>query len=281
MMNTMNRPTQKFTLTLMTIMLSIASVATAQGRIAKEVHRFKAKEAKQGVAVDENFVYVVGSQQIAKYDKKTHKKVAHWKGPEDGPIQHLDSGVIYKGKIYCSHSNYPGVPMTSSVEIWDAKSLEHVENHNFGIGWGSCTWIDRHDGYWWVGFAQYEKWKHATGKGTEWTTVVKMDDNWRSLEEWVLPNEIVEKMRPMSNSGGSWGPDGLLYLTGHDHEEFYAMQLPSKGSTLELVEIVPIKSFGQGIAWDHGEKGIVYGIRKKERVVIKSKLQPYSSEKNK
>ena len=23
----------------------------------------------------------------------------------------------------------------------------------------------------------------------------------------------------MSNSGGSWGPDGLLYCTGHDHPE--------------------------------------------------------------
>jgi hypothetical protein len=119
------------------------------------------------------------------------------------------------------------------------------------------------------------KWKHATGKGTEWTTIVKMDDNWRSLEEWVLPMEIIEKIRPMSNSGGSWGPDGMLYLTGHDHEEIYAMQLPTQGSTLELVEVVPIKLFGQGIAWDRSEAGIIYGIRKKERVIVKSRLEPH------
>ncbi len=252
--------------------LSLVTIASAGGRIAKELDRFDAPEARQGVAVDGKYIYVVGSQQVAKYDKRTHNKVAHWIGPEDGPIHHLDSGVIVNGKLYCSHSNYPGVPMTSSVEIWDAGTLEHIDSHSFGIGWGSCTWIDRYDGYWWIGFAHYEKWKQVTGKGTEWTTIVKMDDDWRSLEEWVLPAEIIEKMRPMSNSGGSWGPDGLLYLTGHDHEEFFAMQLPSKGSVMELVEVVPIKLFGQGIAWDRTEEGIIYGIRKKERVVVKSKL---------
>ena len=70
------------------------------------------------------------------------------------------------------------------------------------------------------------------------------------------------------------GAIGLLYLTGHDHEEIYAMRLPTQGATLELVEVVPIKLFGQGIAWDRSEEGIIYGIRKKERVIVKSRLEP-------
>ena len=54
----------------------------------------------------------------------------------------------------------------------------------------------------------------------------------------------------MSNSGGSWGPDGFLYLTGHDLEEVYKVRLPTAGSTLELVTTIPMTVRGQGIAWD-------------------------------
>ena len=143
--------------------------------------RFDAKEARQGIAVDSNYIYVIGTQEIGKYCKKDGKHVKSWVGEEDGPIIHLDSGVIIDGLLYCAHSNYPGIPMTSSVEIWDAKTLEHIDSHSFGINWGSCTWVDYHNGFWWASFAQYEKWKHETGKGSEWTTVVKFDKIGKSL----------------------------------------------------------------------------------------------------
>jgi hypothetical protein len=162
--------------------------------------------------------------------------------------------------------------MTSSIEIWDAETLEHIDSHSFGIHWGSCTWIDRHNGFWWAAFAHYEKWKSVTGKGTEWTTVVKFDDQWRDLQAWVFPDEVIEKFRPMSNSGGSWGPDSLLYCTGHDLPELYAFRIPQKGSVLELVETIPINILGQGIAWDRSDRGIIFGIRKKDRQVVVSKL---------
>ena len=62
------------------------------------------------------------------------------------PIIHLDSGVIVDGKLYCAHSNYPGIPMTSSIEVWDPSTLEHIESHSFGIFRGSCTWVDQLQG---------------------------------------------------------------------------------------------------------------------------------------
>ena len=200
-------------------------------------------------------------------------RVAHW-GDEDGLIIHLDSGVIIDGKLYCAHSNYPGIPMTSSVEIWDTQTLQHIETHSFGIQRGSCTWVDYHNGFWWAAFSHYEKWKSHTGKGkgTEWTTVVKFDNQWRDLQAWVLPTDITDKIKPMSNSGGSWGPDGLLYCTGHDLPELYALRIPKKGSILELVETVPMNIFGQGIAWDRSKEGFIYGIRKKDKLVVVSKL---------
>ena len=53
------------------------------------------------------------------------------------------------GKLYAAHSNYPEWPMTSSLEILDAETMEHVGSHSFGIQWGSLTWVDWHDGHWW------------------------------------------------------------------------------------------------------------------------------------
>jgi hypothetical protein len=132
--------------------VAIASTGNGQKPPTKkfeEIVRFEAAEARQGVAVDAQHFYAVTDLGIGKYDKKTGKLVAKWESPKGGPFIHLDSGVILDGKLYASHSNYPQEPMTSSVEIWDAVTMQHIGSHSFGIMWGSCTWIDRHDGAWW------------------------------------------------------------------------------------------------------------------------------------
>ncbi len=262
----------KRTILICLVILLFSPVSRAGDRQFKEIKIFNMIEARQGVAVDDNYIYVIGSTKIGKYEKDSGKPVAKWEETKNGPIIHLDSGVIIEGKLYCAHSNYSGVPMTSSIEIWDAETLEHIDSFSFGILWGSCTWVDRHDGFWWVAFAHYDKWKHVTGKGSEWTTVVKLDDQWQDIEAWVFPENVVDRFRPMSNSGGSWGPDSLLYCTGHDRPELYAFRIPQKGSVLELVETIPINIFGQGIAWDHSAQNIIYGIRKKDKQVIISEL---------
>lgn len=266
---------KKFTVEVIFVFVLLNMVATVSfcgDKKFVKIREFNAPEARQGVAVDSNYIYVVGTQEIGKYDKQTNQLVAKWKGEENGTIIHLDSGVIIDGLLYCSHSNYPGIPMTSSVEIWDVETLKHVGSHSFGIGWGSCTWIDKHDGFWWAGFANYSKWEEAAGKNERWTTIVKFDEKWCKLEAWVFPKEVSDKFIPMSNSGGSWGPDGLLYCTGHDNAEVYAMKLPKAGSILELVKIEAIEIFGQGIAWDRSHPNIIYGIIKNGRRVIVSEL---------
>lgn len=171
---------QRFSLIILTVVLFLQS-AFAQDFKFEKVAEFKAPESRQGIAVDDKYIYVVGTQEIAKYDKTTYKKVIDWVGEKDGPIIHLDSGVILDGKLYTAHSNYPGVPMTSSIEIWDPETLEHIGSHSFGIRWGSCTWVDRHEGFWYAAFAHYKKWEHLTGKDAKWTTVVKFDDEWNEL----------------------------------------------------------------------------------------------------
>jgi hypothetical protein len=241
-----------------------------KNREFRELNRFYAAEARQGVAVDESHIYVIATRAIGKYEKSTGKLIKVWQGG-NSPIIHLDSGVIHDGRLYCAHSNYPDIPMTSSVEIWDAETLEHIGSHSFGIRWGSCTWIDRFDEFWWGVFAHYDKWKMQAGKGVEWTTLIKLDNNWNYLQSWTFPEEVLRRFTPMSNSGGSWGPDSLLYCTGHDSSEVYLLRVPEMGSVLDLIDVIEIEILGQGIAWDRTDEGVLYGIRREDRQIVVSR----------
>ena len=228
---------------------------------------FNIPEANQGIAVNDEYFYAIDNRAIGKYLKSTGKPVKKCADEENGPFIHLNSGVVVDGKLVAAHSNFPGIPMTSSVEIWDAETLEHIGTHSFGIQWGSCTWIDRHNGFWWAVFSHYNRFKDITGKNNTWSTLLKFDDNWNKLEGWIFPEEVLERFGEMSNSGGSWGPDGLLYCTGHDEGELYALHLPKSGSVLELISITPIDNRGQGIAWDRSNPGVIYTIKRKEKQV--------------
>ncbi|MEO8281041.1 MAG: hypothetical protein ABI564_15180, partial [Ideonella sp.] len=104
--------------------LTFAALAAQAKPVLEQVGEFKVPEANQAVGVDDKYFYAIDNQTIAKYDKKTGKLVKKWKGPKEGPILHLDSAKLMDGRIYCAHSNYPQWPMTSSLEIFDAETLE-------------------------------------------------------------------------------------------------------------------------------------------------------------
>ena len=75
----------------------------------------------------------------------------------------------------------------------------------------------------------------------------------------------------MSNSGGSWGSDGHLYLSGHDDPEIYVMALPEDGSELDWLATISIPGLnGQGIAWDRGNGSRhLWAILRSTRQVLK------------
>lgn len=241
------------------------------GQSAKEIRRYEVKKAQQGVAVDRDHFYVINSSSIVKYRKKDGREVADWDGAAEG-IKHLNSGNVINGKLYCANSNYPSVPMAGSVEIFDAATLKHIGTHSFGIGNGSVTWIDTHDGFWWIGFAHYSGAHSDEGRDTRWTSLVKYTKEWAQVEAWVYPENIIKEFMPMSNSGGAWAADGYLYCTGHDKEELYVMKLPKSGYTLEHVKTIPTTIHGQGIAIDKSAKDklVIYGLseRKNSAVVV-------------
>jgi len=255
-------PLVKWIRPLLAVLAAAPLVALAAPSL-EQVGEFVVPEANQAVGVDDNYFYAVDNQTIGKYDKKTGKLVKKWVGDRKGPILHLDSAMLKDGKIYAAHSNYPEWPMTSSLEIFDADTLAPVASHSFGIQFGSLTWVDWKDGFWWMTFANYDRLlgPNKTPYGHKANTlVVKFAPDFRVIETWTLPKALLDRFEDMSNSGGSWGPDGYLYLTGHDPAELYRVRLPKSGSVLEVVDIIPMNIRGQGIAWDRTQPGMIYGI---------------------
>ena len=252
------------------ICASLRSAAAGEPKFA-ELRRFDAEEATQGVAVEGSSFYAIGNKTIGRYDKQTGERLARWEADREHPLTHLNGGVVVEGKLYCAHSNFPVMPATSSVEIWNAATLEHVGNHSFGIADGSLTWIDHHDGTWWACFAHYNPFGTAEPGQTDnrWTTVAKLNDEWQPQQKWVFPAAVLARFGAYSCSGGTWGDDGRLYCSGHDRSEVYAMRLPKAGATLVLDATIAVPIRGQGIAWDRSSPHTLFGIdRAKKQVVV-------------
>lgn len=247
---------------------------TTPGWRYEELRRFPAPEAGQGVVVDAEFFYAINNHTIAKYRKATGERVAEWEGGSKGPIVHLNAGIVHEGKLYCAHSNYPDVPMQSSVEIFDTATLKHIGTHSFGRSDGSFTWLDRRNGRWIACFVHYGKKGGEPGKGPEWTQIVEFDNDWRRTGGWALPADLLARIanRGYSASGGAFGPGGLLYITGHDNPELYALDFPESGSFLKWVATVPIPAEGQAFGWDPQDPGMFYCVARKTKAVIVGKV---------
>ncbi len=246
------------------IALSMLPITVFAEADFKQIAEFAIPEASQGVAVDKDYFYAVDNRAIAKYRKDSGKLVNRWQHNASGPFIHLDSAVVHNGKIYAAHSNWPRLPISSSIEVWNAGTLQHIRTYRYDRAeWGSLTWLDFHDGSWWGTFAHYDDVGpdgKAYGGGKIKSSLAKFDADWNIIKSWTFPAEILKKFGVMSNSGGSWGPDGFLYVTGHDQAEIYKMEVPDAGTVLEWVDTQPLNIRGQGIAWDRHEVNVLYGI---------------------
>jgi hypothetical protein len=295
---------------LVLLLLTTCSNAAARADAAlgelRELRRFEAREARQGVAVDARHFYAIDSRAIGKYDKQSGARVGEYLDPDGATVQHLNSGIVIDGRLYCAHSNFPELPMRSSIEVFDTETLEHVESRGLEVRSGSATWIDRHAGHWWVSFANYAGAGGAPGRGPESTQLIRFDHRWRALERFAFPGALIERFGTMSNSGGAFGPGRLLYATGHDAPELYALRVPALGAALdaqsgadssraadeqlgagaatglearagldtplELAAVLRVAAEGQGIAWDPSDRRVLYSIVRSAREVVVSRL---------
>ena len=248
--------------------LSASTAVLRRQRVAEEVRRFPAREANQAVAADRTHLYAIDNTAIGRYDKKTGQRVGGWQCEPGKPLIHLDSGVVRDGVLWCAHSNFPGVPMTSSIETWDAATLQHRSSYSFGIYEGSATWIDMRNGLRYVTFAHYRGNSDEPTRDPRWTTVVEFDAEWRRRQAWVYPADVVAKLGNYSMSGGVFGRDGRMYCTGHDNAEVYVFAFPTGGSALALEEVIAMPMHGQGIAFDPDDPALLYGIDRPKREIV-------------
>lgn len=242
------------------------------GLVAEEVRRWKPRGANQGVAVDAKHFYGIGNYVVGKYDKVSGERVAEWVGLRGGATVHLNGGLIQDGQLVLAHSNFPQLPMASSLEYFDPASVRPVKSVSLGIRHGSLTWAEKKDGFWWACFAHYNDQGTAPGTDNRSTMVGKFDENWQLLESWLFPPQVVASWGKSSCSGGSWGDDGLLYTTGHDASELYVLRLPKMGVTLEYVTMIKVPFEGQSWAWDRTDRRVIYGIIRRTGEVVVAKV---------
>ena len=259
------------------LMPFIGSTDLVMGQMAKELTVFNVQKAQQAVAVDENYFYVINNKTITKHDKKNGGLVASCDGTSLG-LHHMNSGIVYQGKLYCAHSNFPKLPMASSIEVFDTQTMKHESSYSLGISvYGSLTWIDydEQSNQWYMGFAHYSSEKLRTDeRDNRWTTLVQYDHNWNSKQAWVFPEHIIKAFKDYSNSGGSIGSDGYFYCTGHDNGELYVLEIPKSGYTLQHIATITAPIHGQGLAIDRSIKDalVFYGIRRAENAVVSFRI---------
>lgn len=234
----------------------------------EELRRFPAKEAHQGVAVDEAHFYAITNRAIGKYRKSDGGLVEAWEDEESGPFLHLNAGLVVEGRLYAAHSNFPRRPEESRLDVFETGPLRHVESIDLEDAPGSLTWIVPDGEGWLACFAHYRR-----DSDPALSRVVRFDTEFAPLASWVFPADLIERFAGYSGSCGAYGPEGLLYVTGHDARELYVLAPPDEArEELEWIDTIPISAPGQAFAWDPAEPGIFYGIERRTREVIVSRI---------
>jgi hypothetical protein len=262
------------------VAMVLASVATGASQVpeyvAPEVRRltartlrvFPAPEATQGAASDTRSFYAIGNSIIAKYEIASGRRAGEWSGPRNGLIRHMNSCIAERGRIWCANSNYSQTPMGSSVEVFDAATLTHVDSHSLGMmDEGSLTWFDRYRDGWIAGFAHYDAAGGVPFKNHRFSSVVTFDALWRRTGGWLFPATVLERMAPYAASGGAIGPDGWLYLLGHDRPEMYVVARPSMGPALIHVATIDLEAEGQAFSWAQDGSRTVFTVDRRKGLV--------------
>lgn len=234
----------------------------------RELHRFPAKEANQGVAVDSRHFYAIDNRTIGKYLKSTGERVGGWIDKPEGSIRHLNSGIVVDDKLIVAHSNFPKTPSESSLEIWDTTTMSPIDRRFLEEAPGSLTWVIPESDGWLACFAHYR-----SNSDPGLSRVVRFDADWKPQSSWAFPAALIKRFAGSSSSGGAIGPDGKLFVTGHDARELYVLSPPqSSTQVLQWEATIPISAAGQAIAWDPDEPGVLYSISRKTREVIVSEI---------
>jgi hypothetical protein len=246
-------------------------LAAASQPAAVELRRLPAPEARQGVVADARSVYAIDNSTIARYDKITGERIGIWRA-DPTRFSHLNSCSLRGRVLVCANSNYPNVPMASSIVWVDSRNMTLQRVRDLGRAFGSLTWIEWKEGNWWACFAHYDGRGGEAGFDHRATALVRYDAKFNVQAIYRFPDNVLARFAPRSSSGGAWASDGLLYVTGHDKREIYALALPTQGDTLTHVATLTSPTAGQAIAWDKSQPRILWSIERTTAELVASKV---------
>jgi hypothetical protein len=129
------------------------------------------------------------------------------------------------------------------------------------------TWFDNYRGGWIAGFAHYDKNGGVPFKDHGFSSVVTFDSTWRRTGGWLFPSSAIDRMAPYAASGGALGPDGWLYLLGHDRPEMYVVGRPVMGPTMIHLATIDLEAEGQAFSWATGESRTIFAIDRRKQLV--------------
>ncbi len=221
----------------------------------KAESELKSEYATQAAAADATRVFAVSNTKVATYDRASGKRLAL----SEGAAEHLNSAFLHDRKVYCAHSNYPKLPETSEIRVYDPATNKLTIFYEFKNPPGSLVW-NIHDGKnWWCCFAHY-------GADNAKTVLIRFADGFKEEQRWTFPAKVVNDWDKMSASGGIFDGDTLL-VAHHHFKVLYRLKVPKEGAELQFVEALASPFPGQGIARDPKTGGLV-GIDRPEKKVI-------------
>jgi hypothetical protein len=214
--------------------------------------------ATQAAAADDRRVYAISSTAVVSYDRRTGRLLATATAPG---TEHLNSGFVHDGRLYCAHSNYPATPPASDIRVLDADTGRLEVWHRFDDPPGSLVWCVVRDGAWWCCFAGY-------GPENGRTVLVEYAAGGldRERRRFRFPEVVIADWDGMSASGGIFSGADLL-VSHHHAPVLYRLRVPTAGETLAFVEALTCPFPGQGFAADPVTGGLV-GIDRPHRRVV-------------
>jgi hypothetical protein len=84
-------------------------------------------------------------------------------------------------------------------------------------------------------------------------------------------------MAPYAASGGAIGPDGWLYLLGHDRPEMYVVGRPPMGPTLLHIATIDLEAEGQAFSWAQDGSRTVFTIDRRKGLVRRIEVPAVSA----
>jgi len=107
---------------------------------------------------------------------------------------------------------------------------------------------------------------------------VRFNADWSRNGGWLFPDSVMERMAPYAASGGALGPDGYLYIMGHDRPEMYVLARPKQGPVLVHIATIDLDGAGQAFSFDPEVEGRVWIVDRPEDVLRQIALPPMETD---